>query len=120
VQKFPMLAVRSELSDYVAMLRDLLRLYANASIYVLAPLYRSQPLWYESVYGETSVLFCSEVSRLDPARVKVVPPVDVSAHLLSIWIPWVCIMAMWFTSLLLIVYWPLLWMVSLWIQISIS
>ena len=46
----------------------------------MAPLYRSQPLWYETVYGETSVLFCSEVSRLDPARVKVVPPVDVSAQ----------------------------------------
>ena len=32
VQKFPMLAVRSELTDYISMLGDLLRLYSNASI----------------------------------------------------------------------------------------
>ena len=77
IQHNPMMAVRSEVASYVSMLRDLLRVHPAVTVYVLAPLYRSQPLWYESVYGEVSTLFCSEVSHVDPDRVKVVPPVDV-------------------------------------------
>jgi hypothetical protein len=83
IQHFPMQVVREEVASYAQMVQDLLRAYANVSVYLLSPLYRSQPLWYESVYGETSNLFCSVLSRLDPARVKVVPPVDVSARSLD-------------------------------------
>jgi hypothetical protein len=79
VQHFPMTVVRSEVESYVEMLRDLLRLHPSVSVYVLAPLFRRQPVWYEEVYGEMSNLFCSAVSHLNPVRVKVVPPVEVSA-----------------------------------------
>jgi hypothetical protein len=78
-----MQVVREEVAAYVQMVRDLLRAHVNVSVYLLAPLYRGQPLWYETVYGETSNLFCSELSHLDPACVKVVPPVDVSARFLD-------------------------------------
>ena len=78
VQHFPMVEVRAEVASYVQMLRDLLSSHPMVSVYVLAPLYRSKPTWYASVYGEASVLFCSEVSHVDPTRVKVVPPVEVS------------------------------------------
>ena len=80
IQHFPMQVVRDEVLSYVQMVWDLLRAYANVSVYVLAPLYRSQPLWYESIYGEISNLFCSVVSHVDLVRVKVVPAVDVSAR----------------------------------------
>ncbi len=83
IQHFPMQVVREEVASYAQMVRDLLRAYTNVSVYILSPLYRSKPLWYESVYGETSNLFCSELSNLNPARVKVVPPVDVSAQSLD-------------------------------------
>ena len=56
VQFSPMSEVRAEVASYVIMLQDLLRVYPHVSVYVLAPLYRSQPPWYESVYGETSTL----------------------------------------------------------------
>ena len=84
VQLSPMSEVRSEVASYVVMLQDLLRVYPLVSVYVLAPLYRSQPLWYESVYGETSTLFCSEISNLNPERVRVVPPIDVPAQHLDL------------------------------------
>ena len=80
IQRSPLTEVRSELASYVTMLQDLLRVHPSVVVYVLAPLYRSQPAWYESVYGEVSTLFCSEVSHVDPVRVRVVPPVDVPAQ----------------------------------------
>ncbi len=77
VQHFPMMVVREEIESYVGMLRDLLRVHPAVSVYILAPLYRRQPVWYEAIYGEMSNLFCSSVSHLDPARVKVVPAVEI-------------------------------------------
>jgi hypothetical protein len=73
-----MMVVRFEVEAYVQMVKDLLGVYPNVSVFVLAPLFRSQPVWYESVYGELSVLFCTSLSHVNPSRVKVVPPVDVS------------------------------------------
>ena len=80
IQHFPMMVVRSEVESYVEMLRDLLRVHSSVSVYVLVPLYRRRPAWYEEVYGEISNQFCSAVSHVDPSRVKVVPAVDVSAN----------------------------------------
>jgi hypothetical protein len=40
--------------------------------------FEASPPWYKSDYGELLNLFCSVISHVDPARVKVVPPVDVS------------------------------------------
>jgi hypothetical protein len=111
IQHFPMQAVPDELAAYVQMVRDLLRVHANVSVYLLAPLYHSQPLWYESVYGETSDLFCSELSHLDPVRVKVVPPVDVSARS---WTPLMCILVMPPINLSWISCYRHLWMAFLW------
>lgn len=83
VQHFPMMVVRAEVDSYAQMLRDLLRVHPNVSVFVLAPLFRSKPLWYESVYGEISNLFCSVISHVDLVRVKVVPPVAVSPESLD-------------------------------------
>ena len=73
-----MMVVRSEVESYVEMLWDLLHVHPFVSVYVLAPLFGRQPVWYEAIYGEMSNLFCSSVSHLDPARVKVVPAVEIS------------------------------------------
>ena len=80
IQHFPMEVVRAEVDSYAEMLRDLLRVHPSVSVFVLAPLFRSMPTWYESVYGELSNLFCSVISHVDPARVRVVPAVDVSVQ----------------------------------------
>jgi hypothetical protein len=79
IQHFPMAVVQTEVGLYAKMIRDLLMAYPSVSVFVLAPLFRSQPAWYDSVYGELSNLFCSVISHVDPARVKVVPPVDINA-----------------------------------------
>jgi hypothetical protein len=78
VQHFPMMVVREEIESYVDMLRDLLRVHPAVSVYILAPLYRRQPVWYKAIFGEMSNLFCSSVSHLDPTLVKVVPAVEIS------------------------------------------
>ncbi len=78
IQHFPKAVIREEVDSYAQMLRDLLKAYPTVTVYVFAPLFRSQPPWYESVYGELLNLFCSVISHVDPALVKVVPPVDVS------------------------------------------
>jgi hypothetical protein len=114
VQHFPIQAVRAEVALYVQMFRDLLRTYANVYVYVLAPLFRSQPLWYESVYGEMSNLFCSEVSHVDPDRVRVVP---LWMFLLKIWTLLACILAMPLTSSRLTSFYRHLWMAFLSTQI---
>jgi hypothetical protein len=80
IQHFLMAVVRSEVESYVQMLRDLLHAYPSVSFFVLAPLFWSQLAWYESVFGELSTLFCSVIAHVDPARVKVVPSVDVAAR----------------------------------------
>ncbi len=79
VQHFPLMVVRDEVDSYAQMVKDLLQVHPNVSVFVLAPLLRTKPLWYESVYGELSTIFCSVMSHVDLVRVKVVPPVDVSS-----------------------------------------
>ena len=78
IQHFPKAVIRFEVESYAQMLRDLLTAHPSASVYVFAPLFRSQPTWYESNYGELLNLFCSIISHVDPARVKVLPHVDLS------------------------------------------
>jgi hypothetical protein len=73
-----MVVVQTEVELYAKMIRDLLVAYPSVAVFVLAPLYRSKPAWYDSIYGELSNLFCSVISHVDPARVKVVPPVDIT------------------------------------------
>jgi hypothetical protein len=80
IQHFPMEVLRAEVDSYAEMLRDLLGAHPSVSVFVLAPLFRSQPTWYESVYGELLTLFCSVISHVDPTRVRVVPAVDVTAR----------------------------------------
>ena len=72
IQHFPKAVVRYEVESYAQMLRDLLTAHPTVSVFVFAPLFRSQPTWYESVYGELLNLFCAVISHVDPARVKVV------------------------------------------------
>ena len=79
VQHFPKVVIRDEVESYAQMVQDLLRVHPNVSVLILAPLFRTKPLWYESNYGELSNLFCSVLSHVDVSRVKVVPPVVVSS-----------------------------------------
>ena len=79
VQHFPMVVIRDEVELYAQMVQDLLRVHPNVSVFILAPLFRTKPLWYESTYGELSNLFCSVLLHVDVLRVKVVPPVVVSS-----------------------------------------
>ncbi len=80
VQHFPKAVIRFEVESYAQMLRDLLGAHPSVSVFVFAPLFRSQPTWYESNYGEILDLFCSIIAHVDPARVKVVPHVDISTR----------------------------------------
>ena len=77
IQHFPKAVIRFEVESYAQMLRDLLGAHPSVSVF-FAPLFRSQPTWYESNYGEILDLFCSIITHVDPARVKVVPHVDIS------------------------------------------
>ena len=78
VQFTPLDELRSELSSYVSMIRDILVLYPHVCAYILPPVYRSQPIWFSTSYESLLPLFLSLVSHIDEARVMVVPPLDVS------------------------------------------
>ena len=78
IQPHPLSELKDELSEYLQMIRDILGLYSLVSIYVLPPIYRSQPIWYSDAYEDLLPLFLSEVSHLDPVRVFVVPPIVVN------------------------------------------
>ena len=78
IQKAPMDELKSEISSYVGMIRDVLALYPHVNIYLLPPFYRSLPLWYSVSYEALMPLFLTAVSHIDVARVMVVPPLEVA------------------------------------------
>jgi hypothetical protein len=78
VQLAPLVELKSELSDYVRMIQDILRLYPHVIVHILPPMYRSLPVWFSTFYESILQMFLFVVSHIDPARVLVVPPLVVS------------------------------------------
>ena len=74
VQLAPLAELKSELSDYIRMIRDILTLYPHVTVYVLPPIFCSLPNWFSVSYGSILPIFLSEVSHIDLVRVLVVPP----------------------------------------------
>ena len=74
VQLAPLNELRLELTSYLRMLMDILKVYPDVCIYVLSPIFRAFPAWFAESYESLLPLFLSDVSHLDPDRVKVVPP----------------------------------------------
>ena len=62
------------------MVRDILVIYPQVSVFILPPVYRTQPVWFSTSYEALVPLFLSAVSHIDVTRVMVVPPLDVSAQ----------------------------------------
>jgi hypothetical protein len=78
VQHAPLEEIKSELSEYVKMITDILVIYPNVTVYVLPPMFRGLPLWYSSTFETILSTFICDVSHIDLARVLVVPPLHVS------------------------------------------
>jgi hypothetical protein len=78
VQLAPLAELKSELSEYVRMIRDILTLYPHVTVYVLPLMFRTLPTWFSTSYEAILLIFLSDVSHIDPARVVVVPPLAVS------------------------------------------
>ena len=78
VQLAPLEVMKTEIASYASMVRDILVLYPQVSVYLLPPLYRSLPKWFASTYEALMPLFLSSVSHIDTARVLVVPPIHVA------------------------------------------
>ena len=75
VQLAPLDVLKTELSDYVRMIMDIMALYPLVNVFILPPLYRDLPAWFASSYESFMPRFLSDVCNVDPLRVKVVPPV---------------------------------------------
>ena len=80
VQSNPLDELKSELASYVRMVNDILVVYPQVIIYILPPIYRSQPVWFSATYESLVPLFLAALSHTDATRVMVVPPIDVSAQ----------------------------------------
>jgi hypothetical protein len=79
VQLAPLEELKDELTSYVRMLMDMLSVYSLVNLFILPPLFRSFPTWYSSTYESFLPQFLSDVSHVNPDRVKVVPPLTVNA-----------------------------------------
>jgi hypothetical protein len=75
VQLAPLDVLKTELSDYVRMIMDIMALYPLVNVFILPPLYRDLPAWFATSYELLMPKFLSDVCHVDPLRVKVVPPV---------------------------------------------
>ncbi len=80
IQLAPFEELKTELTGYIRMLMDILSIYPTVSVFVLPPLFCTAPAWYSSSYELILPRFLSDVSNLDPERVKVVPPLVASAE----------------------------------------
>ena len=63
---------------------DVLSIYPLVTVYVLPPLFRTMPAWFASSFEEMLPLFLADVSHIDPDRVLIVPPLNVTASDLDI------------------------------------
>ena len=77
VQLHPLNELKDELASYERMVRDILAIYPQVSVFILPPMYRSQPVWFSTTYETLVPLFLSAMSHIDVARVQVVPPLVV-------------------------------------------
>jgi hypothetical protein len=80
VELAPLNELEAELTGYVRMVMDILKIYPLVSVFVLPPLFCSFPAWCLSAYETMLPRFVSDVSHIDPDRVKVVPPLATSAQ----------------------------------------
>jgi hypothetical protein len=78
VQLAPLAELKSEISDYVQMIKDILTLYPHVTVYVLPPIFGSLPTWFASSYESMLPNFLSDVSHINPVRAMVVPPLIAS------------------------------------------
>jgi hypothetical protein len=80
IQLAPLDELEAELIKYVRMLMDILKVYPLVSIFILPPLFRMIPAWFSLAFESMLPRFLTDVSHIDPDRIKVVPPLDVGDH----------------------------------------
>ena len=59
---------------------DILNIFPTVSVYILPPIFRTFPEWFSSSYEQILPQFLSDISHVDPERLKVVPPLAISAQ----------------------------------------